>query len=107
MVAFAGRMYETISAVAQNTFQAFRFSSSPAQHVILENSKAKPANLNNTLNREILSDVSCCAICRKGRMDHIAAAVSHEFKRDDNLPRWRGWRIQTRFGIHALQSSSR
>jgi integrase len=55
------------------------------------NGKGNPANLNNTLNREILPALNRCAICRKSKSDHVAAAVSHEFKRDDNLPRWHGW----------------
>jgi len=55
------------------------------------NGKGKPANLNNTLNREILPALNRCAECRKSKADHIAAVVSHDFKRDDNLPMWHGW----------------
>jgi integrase len=55
------------------------------------NSTGKPANLNNTLNREILPALNRCAECRKPKGDHVAAAVSHDFRRDDNLPMWHGW----------------
>jgi integrase len=55
------------------------------------NSTGKPANLNNTLNPEILPALNRCAECRKPKGDHVAAAVSHDFRRDDNLPMWHGW----------------
>jgi integrase len=55
------------------------------------NSKSRSANLNNTLNRNILPALNRCAICRKAKADHVEATVSHEFERDDNLPMWHGW----------------
>ena len=55
------------------------------------NAKGNSANLNNTLNREILPALNRCEICLKPKADHVAAGVSHEFKRDDNLPMWHGW----------------
>lgn len=64
---------------------------SPSSGPVFENAKGKPANLNNTLNREILPALNRCLICRKAKADHIAAIVSHEFKRDGNLPMWHGW----------------
>jgi integrase len=63
----------------------------PLRGSMFANGKGNPANLNNTLNREILPALNRCAICRKSKSDHIAAATSHEFKRDDNLPAWHGW----------------
>jgi len=63
----------------------------PSHGPMFANGKGKAANLNNTLNREILPAVNRCAVCRKAKANHIAAAVSHEFKRDDNLPEWHGW----------------
>jgi len=53
------------------------------------NGKGNPANLNNTLNREILPALNRCEVCRKSKAEH--AGVSHEFKRDDTLRMWRGW----------------
>jgi integrase len=66
-------------------------SGNPSSGPMFANSKGKPASLNNTLNREILPALDRCAVCRKGRANHIAAAVSHDFRRDDNLPMWHGW----------------
>lgn len=63
----------------------------PSSGPVFANGKCKPANLNNTLNREILPSLNRCAECRKPKQDHIAADVSHDFKRDDNLPMWHGW----------------
>ncbi len=63
----------------------------PSRGPMFANAKGNPANLNNTLNREILPALNRCGTCRKPKADHIAAAVSHEFKRDDSLPMWRGW----------------
>jgi integrase len=63
----------------------------PSSGPMFANGKGKPANLNNTLNRGILPALNRCAECRKGKADHVAAAVSHVFRRDDNLPMWRGW----------------
>lgn len=45
----------------------------------------------NTFNREILPALNRCEICPKPKADHVAADVSHEFRRDDNLPMWHGW----------------
>jgi integrase len=42
-------------------------------------------------NREILRALNRCESCRSPKADHVAAAVSHDFKRDDNLPMWHGW----------------
>jgi integrase len=66
-------------------------SGKPKRGPMFANAKGKPANLNNTLNREILPALNRCASCRKPKADHVGAAVSHEFSRDDNLPMWHGW----------------
>lgn len=63
----------------------------PSKGPMFANGKGNPANLNNTLNREILPALNRCAVCRKPRAEHTAADVSHEFRRDDNLPMWHGW----------------
>lgn len=63
----------------------------PSSGPMFANGKGRPANLNNTLNREILPALNRCAECQKSKAGHVAAAVSHDFQRDDNLPMWRGW----------------
>jgi len=63
----------------------------PASGPMFANGKGNPANLNNTLNREILPALDRCGVCRKSKADHVAAGVSHDFRRNDNLPRWHGW----------------
>jgi len=63
----------------------------PSSGPMFANGKRKPTNLNNTLNREILPALNRCAECTKGKSDHIAADVSHDFRRDDTLPMWHGW----------------
>jgi integrase len=63
----------------------------PSSGPMFANGKGKPANLNNTLNREILPALSRCGVCRKPKAEHVAAAVSHDFRRDVNLPMWHGW----------------
>lgn len=54
------------------------------------NGKGKPANLNNVLNREILPVLNRCGVCRDSKLSHVAA-VSHEYRRDDSLPKWHGF----------------
>ena len=61
----------------------------PSKGPMFANGKGNPANLNNTLNREILPALNHCEVCRKSKAEH--AGVSHEFKRDDTLPMWHGW----------------
>lgn len=56
---------------------------------IFANGKGKPANLNNTLNREILPVLDRCGVCRKPKECH--AAASHESVRDGSLPKWHGF----------------
>ena len=74
-----------------------RFSGgNPSKGPIFANGKGNPANLNNSLNREILPALNRCAECRKPKAEHVAATVSHEFTRDDNLPRWHGWHAYRR-----------
>ena len=56
----------------------------PSRGPMFANSKGNPANLNNTLNREILPGLNRCGACRKPKADHAAASVSHDFRRNDN-----------------------
>lgn len=53
------------------------------------NGKGRPANLNNTLNREILPVLNRCGVCRKSKLSH--ADRSHEYVRDGSLPEWHGF----------------
>lgn len=53
------------------------------------NGKGRPANLNNTLNREILPVLTRCGICRKPKLSHTDG--SHEYVRDGSLPEWHGF----------------
>jgi hypothetical protein len=54
------------------------------------NAKGKPANLNNTLNKANSASAESLRDMRKAKPDHIAASISHQFERDDNLPMWHG-----------------
>jgi integrase len=63
----------------------------PPSGPMFANSRGKSANLNNTLNRKILPALNRCVACLKAKADHVRAGVSHDFSRDDNLPRWHGW----------------
>jgi integrase len=56
---------------------------------IFANSAGNPENLNNVLNRAILPVLNRCKVCRKSKNDH--AKLSHEFLRDDSLPKWHGF----------------
>lgn len=62
---------------------------SPKCGPMFANGKGNPANLNNTLNREILPVLNRCAECRKAKSEH--AGAEHEYRRDDKLPMWHGW----------------
>jgi len=48
-----------------------------------------PLNLNNVLNRMILSALNVCGTCRKPETEHVQA--DHEYQRDPTRPVWRGW----------------
>jgi len=82
----------------------------PSKGPMFANGKGNSANLNSTLNREVLPALNRCAICRRTKADHVEATVSHEFERDDNLticgtagahfgadwhPRCRVWELMT------------
>jgi integrase len=61
----------------------------PVSGPMFANGKGKPANLNNTLNREILPVLNRCGVCRKSKLSHTAG--SHEYVRDGSLPEWHGF----------------
>jgi integrase len=61
----------------------------PKKGPIFANGAGKSANLNNTLNREILPVLNRCAICKKAKAGH--AGAEHEYRRDDKLPKWHGF----------------
>jgi integrase len=63
----------------------------PQSGPMFSNSKGRSENLNNTLHRTILPALNRCSVCKEQKTAHIAATVSHEFQRDDNLPVWHGW----------------
>jgi integrase len=67
-----------------------RFACGNLYGPMFPNGLGKAAKLNNMLNREILPVLDRCRVCRRAKRDHIAAAVSHEFERDDTLPMWHG-----------------
>jgi hypothetical protein len=50
----------------------------PSKGAMFAHGKGEPANLNNTLNREILPALNRCELWRKSKAEH--AGVSHEFK---------------------------
>jgi integrase len=51
----------------------------------------KPASLNNILNRVIKPALNRCAVCGDTKTKHISNRAAHDYKRDERLPRWRGW----------------
>jgi integrase len=60
----------------------------PSRGPMFANTKGNPANLNNTLNREILPVLNRCGICRKAKGE---CDDSHEYVRDGKLPEWHGF----------------
>jgi integrase len=62
----------------------------PVAGPMFANGKGRPANLNNTLNREILPALNRC-VCGEIKTVHLDSDLGHEFKRDDKLPKWHGW----------------
>jgi integrase len=53
----------------------------------------KPANLNNIVNRSIRIALDRCLICHESHAEHKAqpGKFDHQFVRDDQFPKWRGW----------------
>ena len=45
--------------------------------------------MHNVRERDILSALNRCEVCHKPEDD--CTLVKHEYKRDDQLPQWRGW----------------
>jgi integrase len=64
----------------------------PSRGPTFANGKGKPANLNNTLNREILPALTRCAVCRKRKVDHVAATYARPSTGKPDLhEQWRNW----------------
>jgi integrase len=61
----------------------------PKSGPMFANGAGKSANLNNTLNREILPVLNRCAQCRKPKSEH--AGAGHEYRPDGTLAKWHGW----------------
>ena len=68
-------------------------SRNPTRVPMFPNEAGKPMDLNNLVNRVIAPTLSRC-VCGKPRLEHILA--DHEFKRDERLPEWHGWRAARR-----------
>jgi integrase len=60
----------------------------PQSGPMFRNTKGKPQELNNILNREILPALKRCSRYRKSLDDH--ADADHAFKLDESVPKWRG-----------------
>lgn len=58
------------------------------------NKEPKPLCLNNVLNRQILPALRRCEVCSKAESEHTESA--HDFKLDDQFPKWRGWHAARR-----------
>jgi integrase len=56
--------------------------------------KPKPLCLNNGLGRQILPALRRCETCGKAENDH--AESKHDFKFDEEFPRWQGWHAARR-----------
>lgn len=66
------------------------------QGPMFPNGKKKPTALclNNVLNRQILPALKRCEKCGKAEADHVEA--KHDFKLDEEFPKWRGWHAARR-----------
>src|SRR5215469_15580108 len=51
--------------------------------------KGTRLSMHNVRERDILSALNRCEVCHKPEDD--CTLVKHEYKRDDQLPQWRGW----------------
>jgi integrase len=56
---------------------------------IFATGKGTAQSMNNLLRRVILPALNRCAVCGAAETDH--AGSDHEYKRDPQLPEWRGW----------------
>jgi integrase len=56
---------------------------------LLAGPSGKPADLHNLAARVVVPALTRCSVCKKAESDH--AKATHEFNRDDSLPKWRGW----------------
>lgn len=53
-----------------------------------------PLSLGSVVNRSILPALNRCGYCGKSEPDH--KEVTHEFKRDEQIPKWQGWHAARR-----------
>jgi integrase len=61
----------------------------PISGPIFANHAGKPLDPNNLLGRVILPALNVCGTCSKRESEHNRA--SHEYKRNTQIPLWRGW----------------
>ena len=66
----------------------------PENGPMFHNSRKKPVCLNNVLGRQILPALKRCAHCGKSEGEH--AKATHNFKLDENFPKWHGWHAARR-----------
>jgi integrase len=60
----------------------------PTTGVLFATMKGTPLSLNNVLNRQIQPVLNACVHCGKMESKH---QETHEHKRNDSRPEWRGW----------------
>jgi integrase len=56
---------------------------------IFANNAGNPLSLGSVVNRTILPALNRCEHCGKAEGDHKEA--THEFRRDERIPKWQGW----------------
>lgn len=69
-------------------------SGNPQSGPIFPSLNGTPTCLNNVLRRQILPALKRCEACGRAEGSHATAA--HDFKLDENVPRWRGWHAARR-----------
>jgi len=66
----------------------------PVTGPIFANTLGRPLSLGSVVNRIILPSLNRCEACGKAESDHQKA--DHPYKRDANLPEWKGWHAARR-----------
>lgn len=61
----------------------------PAAGPIFPNGIGRPMDMNTLLTRVVLPVLNRCALCEKSKVEHENA--DHDYRRNDSLPKWRGW----------------
>ncbi|HME34702.1 MAG TPA: tyrosine-type recombinase/integrase [Candidatus Sulfotelmatobacter sp.] len=66
----------------------------PDSGPMFPNAAGKPMDLNNLVNRVMVPVLTRCTHCGNAKGEHTL--TDHEFRRDEELPRWHGWHAARR-----------